>query len=186
MFARGRLLSTRFSAPLGRPSSLLLAGGGGGLVRRTPTLLFWPIVGRIVAGVAIVVLQSMWDAHRSEAARLARVYGSDQQQAKLSMTREEALAVLGVQSASPKASGLLQGAEAAEATARFQRFFRDASAAENVYLQGKFSGAYRILVDPQWDAAHADLTWMAPPDANGGSASSDAKQRIDDGSQRRG
>lgn len=130
---------------------------GSGLIKLTQPLLIWPIIGRVVAGFAIVVLQSLWEAHRAEAARLARQYGTEAQQSTLSLTREESAAILGV---SLPAGGRLEGADAAVATANFRRLFLAARRCHNPYLQGKLSGAYRVLVDSNWDATDAGNAWL--------------------------
>jgi hypothetical protein len=126
-------------------NTLTLSGG----FRTTPMLLIHPLIARVVAGVAMVVVQSLWDAHKAEAARLARQYGSQAQQAKLQLTHTESLAILGMDQT---LKAPLKGKDAEAATAHFKALFAKAQAVDSPYLQGKFSGAYRVLVDPVWDA----------------------------------
>ena len=130
-----------------RPTALVRQQGGG-LMRRTSPLLIPPIVARVIAGFAMVVIQSLWDAHQAEAAKLARQYGSHTQQAKLKLTPAEALQILNLPA---ETKVPLSPADQMLAKQHFQSLFEKAKEMENPYLQGKFSGAYRVLVDPKWD-----------------------------------
>jgi hypothetical protein len=120
-----------------------------GAFRNTPALLIPPIIARIVAGVAMVVLQSLWDAHQAEAAKIAREYGSQQQQQKLALTQNEALQILNM----PTSTKVPMGeADQKRAKENFELLFHKAKVVDSPYLQGKISGAYRLLCDKNWDA----------------------------------
>nr|CCC93169.1 conserved hypothetical protein [Trypanosoma congolense IL3000] len=68
----------------------------------------------------------------------------------VSMPSTEALQILGLDS--NMAVPLTSEANRNMATLRFERLFAVAVNQRNMFLQGKLSGAYRICVDPEWDA----------------------------------
>ena len=67
----------------------------------------------------------------------------------------DALAILNVNSP-PSIQVPLTGSLKDDAKTNFDRFFASAEHVQNPYLQGKISGAYRVLVDPQWDSNVSD------------------------------
>lgn len=124
---------------------------GGGLLQRTRVVLFWPVLLRIASGVAVIALQSLWDAHREEAAKLMKEWSANDMLSSTQLTPKEALEVLNMDSATRTP---LSGENRAVARRRFEVLFAKAQQAQSPYLQGKVSGAYRALVDPVWDSQH--------------------------------
>ena len=137
----------------------------------------WAFIARLAAGV---VAQSVYDAHRAESAKQRKQNGPAASAAAAShahsdaptMSTEEALGVLNV--ARPAGSRPprlpLEGAERQAATANFKRYLHASGrggAAASPYLAGKFSLAYRRLVDTEWDRVPPADATPPPPGAKG-------------------
>lgn len=126
-----------------------------GALQSTRPLFIWPILARIAAGVAVVAMQSFFDAHREEVSKMGQKPGDlDTTEAYCApMHISDALSILNVPvTSTPSSLDMVTREQMNEARVNFTRYFESAAQLENVFLQAKFSCAYRTLVDPAWDA----------------------------------
>ncbi|KEG12974.1 hypothetical protein DQ04_01291040 [Trypanosoma grayi] len=126
-------------------------------LRPTRALYIPPQLARLLVAGGLLLFQAFITAHEREAQKLREeTQGTGTTTGGGSatlMSSSEALQILGLD----RRLSLPLGDEAdrQEATRRFRRLFAIAKETNNVYLEGKFSAAYRLCVDPEWDAADA-------------------------------
>ncbi|ESL08362.1 hypothetical protein TRSC58_03935 [Trypanosoma rangeli SC58] len=112
-----------------------------------------PQLVRLIVTGGLLLFQAFVVAHNREAQKLrgeAGDAGTNGDGGAGVMSSSEALHILGLNASLHVP---LQGEkDRAEATQRFKHLFAIAKKNNNVYLQGKFSAAYRICVDANWDA----------------------------------
>jgi hypothetical protein len=145
-----------------------------GLIRRTQAgalMSPWGIIGRVIFGVVLELSRTIfveWMSKQKEQQAEEAQYATT---AASSMSVPEALSILRLTVPDPKnVVAPLQDAALREAAkANFDRFMARAQQSgegRSDYLAGKFSGAYRLLVDADWDKAVRD-TLEAAAAANG-------------------
>ncbi|RNF06512.1 hypothetical protein TraAM80_04018 [Trypanosoma rangeli] len=122
-------------------------------LRPTRVLHIPPQLLRLLVSGGLLLFQAFVVAHNREAQKLweeAGAAGTNGDGGGSLMSSSEALHILGMNASLHVP---LQGEkDRAEATQRFKHLFAIAKNNNNVYLQGKFSAAYRICVDANWDA----------------------------------
>jgi hypothetical protein len=142
------------------------------LFRATPpALLPWPIIIRVVGSIVTVIGKTLWDAHRAEATKMATEAIKNAATPPPQMAVAEALQVLHV---AVKGDPMLvevplTGPMREEAVLHFHKYMKAAcetGPAPSEYLQGKFSAAYRVLVDERWDDERGDEDAQAEHDKN--------------------
>ncbi|RNF26271.1 uncharacterized protein Tco025E_01394 [Trypanosoma conorhini] len=120
-------------------------------LRPTRVLRIPPQLARLIVAGGLLLFQAFVVAHNREAEKLREdaASGGDGGGTAV-MSSSEALHILGLDAG--LRVPLQSEQDRAEATRRFKHLFAIAKQSGNVYLQGKFSAAYRICVDANWDA----------------------------------
>ncbi|KAH9601550.1 hypothetical protein LSM04_003716 [Trypanosoma melophagium] len=137
-------------------------------LKPTRVLCIHPQLARLIIAGGVLLFQAFVVAHSQEARKLREeeeaaggggtsstntTVGSSQRGI---MSSSEALRVLGLNTALEVP--LRDEKDRQEAHWRFKRLFAIAKENDNVYLQGKFSAAYRVCVDAEWDAGDNTTT----------------------------
>ena len=132
--------------------------GSRGIVRRTggPLMMPWGAIGRIVVAIGSAVIPALMTAWAEEQARRQGERQTYAQATNQPMSVPEALMVLRLEHPSPQScpAPLTDPAMKEAARANFEKYMAKAQGpgdARSDYLAGKFSAAYRLLVDPEWD-----------------------------------
>ncbi|EAN84455.1 hypothetical protein C3747_1g83 [Trypanosoma cruzi] len=121
--------------------------------RPTRVLHIYPQLVRLIVAGGLLVFQAFVVAHNREAQRLreeADGTATGESCSTALMSSSEALHILGMDANLCVPLGEKKDRE--EATRRFNHLFAIAKNNNNAYLQGKFSAAYRVCVDANWDA----------------------------------
>ncbi|ORC92246.1 uncharacterized protein TM35_000044600 [Trypanosoma theileri] len=144
------LLLPRPTAPLRCKHTLAL--------RPTRVLCIHPQLVRLLVAGGVLLFQAFAVAHSQEARKLREeAEGTSSPNTTVGsshstiMSSAEALRVLGLNA--ELEVPLKNETDRQEAHWRFKRLFAIAKESDNLYLQGKFSAAYRLCVDADWDAA---------------------------------
>ncbi len=143
----------------------------GGIVKATNPagsglMMPWAVLARVVVSVGGVVAQSLFQSWVEEMSRRAKENEAHAAATELPMSIPQALEVLGIAHPDPRSVVVpLQGSYRTVATENFRKYMAKAQlpVGGSPYLAGKFSTAYRLLVDESWDAeaqhkAKAELT----------------------------
>jgi hypothetical protein len=132
-----------------------------GLIRRTnggsALMMPWAALGRVVFAVGAVLAQALLQTWAEEQAKKSTEETTYTETVQAVMSVPEALEVLRIVHPDPKnvQVPLQDGALRQAAKENFEKYMARAQAqgeGRSDYLAGKFSAAYRLLVDGDWDA----------------------------------
>lgn len=137
---------------------------GPSLFSSTRCNLLPPQLVKFLLNGAVILFQAFWVAYSKETSSASTSTSEEASSSPKSMSPAEAIQILGIEQVNPR---LLEDAKSSKessvlplsrpsdrevARKNFERMFAIAIKHDNMYLAGKISAAYRLCVDPDWDA----------------------------------